>query len=78
MTVDELMATAMVMALDMVETATGLRPCPDCEGTGYVEVRHPLYGSRGCPDPVLEVNCRRCGGRPDLNGGFPWFAERRF
>lgn len=37
--------------------------CPECEG--YGEVRHPLWGSRNCPDPSQE--CRRCWGSGEVS-----------
>ena len=32
--------------------------CPACEGHG--EVRHPLYGTPGCPEPT--TTCPECHG----------------
>jgi len=37
--------------------------CPECEGSG--QVRHPLWGSRNCPDPTVE--CPVCGGTGEID-----------
>lgn len=38
--------------------------CPRCFASG--DERHPLWGSRNCPDPT--ITCRRCGGAGNLTG----------
>lgn len=36
--------------------------CRTCDGAGYVEVEHHLYGLPTCPEPTEPVPCPDCGG----------------
>lgn len=35
--------------------------CPTCDGLGRIEVQHPSWGARWCPEPYIEVTCPTCG-----------------
>lgn len=35
--------------------------CPTCDGLGRIEVQHPSWGARWCPEPYIEVQCPTCG-----------------
>lgn len=39
-----------------------LTRCRTCDGAGYVEVEHHLYGRPDCPEPTEPVQCPECGG----------------
>lgn len=51
-------ALEAAVALGRREAEDARAQCPECGGCG--EVRHPMWGSRSCPEP--SVQCTACGG----------------
>ena len=39
-----------------------LTRCRTCDGAGYVEVEHHMYGRRDCPEPTEPAPCPECRG----------------
>ena len=39
----------------------GHEACATCDGLGCIEVEHPSWGARWCPEPYIEVQCPTCG-----------------
>ena len=56
------------MTTESINKPTWTKPegiCETCGGAGWIEEKHPRWGSSSCPEPYVDVPC------PDCNkGGF--------
>jgi hypothetical protein len=48
--------------------------CPLCAGEGTIETTHPLWGTRSCPEPYVQITCPDCDG----DGAFDWDAHAEY
>lgn len=41
-------------------------PCPWCGGDKRVEIQHPSWGARDCPEAYIMVICPTCDGEGEI------------